>query len=261
MSGRPQKPGDELRFAAAGPAVTAVIAAIFGALALILPASAPAALRALIKYQAEVNLFILGFNLLPAFPLDGGRIARALLWRGSGDISAATDTAAGLGRGFGYLLIALGVVSWLGGAVGGLWFAVIGFFLVSAAGAERVQEQVIAALTGVTVRELMSTPVITISSELTLSDAQRYFQRYRYTAFPVIDAAGHSVGLLSIGRLEKPLDRSGTTGSSAGSPTEIRRSSSRNTRTSRPCSSGRRSRASAAQRLSMHYSGRSGSSR
>jgi CBS domain-containing protein len=97
----------------------------------------------------------------------------------------------------------LGVVSWLGGAVGGLWFAVIGFFLVSAAGAERAQEQVIAALTGVAVRELMSTPVTTISSELTLSDAQRYFQRYRYTAFPVIDAAGHAVGLLSIDRLEK----------------------------------------------------------
>jgi hypothetical protein len=78
MSGRPQSANDELRFALAGPAVTAVVAAVFGALALVLPSSAPAALRAVVRYQAEVNLLILGFNLVPAFPLDGGRVARAL---------------------------------------------------------------------------------------------------------------------------------------------------------------------------------------
>ena len=98
MSGRPTSAGDELRFALAGPAVTAVVAAIFGALALGLPGSTPAALRAVIRYQAEVNLLILGFNLVPACPFDGGRVARALLWRRSGNIGAATDAAAGLGR-------------------------------------------------------------------------------------------------------------------------------------------------------------------
>ncbi len=102
MRGRPQNPRDELSFALAGPAVTAVIAAIFGGLALALPTSAPAALRALVGYQAEINVIILGLNLVPAFPLDGGRAARALLWRRSGNIAAATNTAAGLGRAFGF---------------------------------------------------------------------------------------------------------------------------------------------------------------
>ena len=73
MSGQPQEPRDELDFGVAGPVVTAVIAAIFGALALAHPTSAPAALLAVIRYQAEVNVLILKLNLLPAFPLDGGR--------------------------------------------------------------------------------------------------------------------------------------------------------------------------------------------
>ena len=81
LRGRPQTPVDELRFAAAGPAVTAVIAAIFGAVALLLPGSTPAAIKAVVDFQSEINLFLLFFNLVPAFPLDGGRIARALLWR------------------------------------------------------------------------------------------------------------------------------------------------------------------------------------
>jgi Zn-dependent protease/predicted transcriptional regulator len=203
MSGRPKSAGDELSFALAGPAVTAVIAAIFGALALGLPASTPAALRAVVRYQAEINLIILGFNLIPAFPLDGGRVARALLWRRSGDIASATDTASGLGRGFGYLLIVFGVLLTFNGAPGGLWLAVIGVFLVAAASAERLQEQVVTTFTGVSARELMSHPVTSIPSELTWVEAQQYFARYRYTAFPVTDTTGRTVGLLSIDRLER----------------------------------------------------------
>ena len=203
MSGRPQSANDELSFALAGPAVTAVVAAVFGALALVLPPSAPAALRAVVRYQAEVNLLILGFNLIPAFPLDGGRVARALLWRRSGDITRATDTAAGLGRAFGYLLIGGGILLWLDGSPGGLWFAVIGGFLIAAAGAERVQEQVVALLTGVHVSDLMSQPAITIPAQLTLAEAQQYFARHRFTAFPITDRSGRAVGLLSIDQLEK----------------------------------------------------------
>jgi hypothetical protein len=198
MSGQPKTAGDELRFALAGPAVTAVVGGLFAALALALPHSTPAALRALVDYQWQVNLLILGFNLVPAFPLDGGRVARALLWRRNGDIAAATNTAAGLGRAFGYLLIACGVLLAFGGAPGGLWFAVIGVFLVMAAGAERLQEQVVTMFTGVTAGELMSHPAVTMPSELTLAQAQRYFARYRYTAFPITDSAGLALGMTSI---------------------------------------------------------------
>lgn len=203
MRGRPHTAGDELRFALAGPAVTAAISALFGALALTLPSSTPAAIRAVVDYQAEVNLLILGFNLVPAFPLDGGRVARAFMWLRTGDIGKATDTAAGLGRAFGYLLIGVGVLFWLNGAPGGLWFAVIGFFLVAAAKAERVQEQVLETFAGIRVRDLMSTPAVTLPGRMSLDEAQRYFREYRYTAFPVVDDTGCATGLLSITQLEQ----------------------------------------------------------
>jgi Zn-dependent protease/CBS domain-containing protein len=198
MSGRPRSAGDELRFALAGPMVTAVIALAFGALALALPSSAPSALRALVRYQAEVNLLILGFNLVPAFPLDGGRVARALLWRRTGDIGRATEIAAAIGRGFGYLLVGGGVFLWFSGVPGGLWFAVIGVFVIAAASAERMQERVVATFTGVSAGEVMSHPAITLPAALTVSDAISYFIRHRFTAFPVTDSAGRALGLLSI---------------------------------------------------------------
>ncbi len=203
MSGRPQSPDDELRFALAGPLVTAVVTCVFGLLALLVPPSAPAALRALILYQVEVNALILGFNLIPAFPLDGGRVARALLWRRSGDIVSATDRAATVGRWFGYMLIGLAVLLTLNGAVGGLWFAIIGVFVIAAAGAERIQEQVETIFSGVPASELMSRAAVSIPADMTAFEAEQYFARYRYTAFPVADGGGRVVGLLTIEQLER----------------------------------------------------------
>jgi len=202
LKGHPRGPGDELRYAVAGPAVTAVIAIIFGALALALPTSAPAALRAVVDYQLYVNLVLLFLNLVPAFPLDGGRIARAVLWQRRDDLTDATRTAASLGRACGWLMIVLGVLSFFEGAAGGVLLAMIGGFVVTAASAEQAQEQLLAALSGVVVSEVMSAPPITISADSTLGDAQRAFERHRCFALPVVDAAGRVVGLLSIEQLE-----------------------------------------------------------
>ena len=116
--------------------MTAVIAVVFGALAFALPASTPRALDALVEYQALVNALILGFNLLPAFPLDGGRVARSLLWLLTGSMRRATDIAAALGRAFGYVFVALGFLSAISGAPGGLWLAIIGLFVLAAARSE-----------------------------------------------------------------------------------------------------------------------------
>ncbi|HEX8975413.1 MAG TPA: site-2 protease family protein [Solirubrobacteraceae bacterium] len=203
MRGQPRAPGDELAFALAGPAVTAVVAAVFGMVWLLLPSSAPSWLHALIVYETEVNGLILAFNLIPAFPLDGGRIARALLWRRGGDISRATESAAGLGRVFGYLMVTLGLVITFEGAFGGLWIALIGMFLVAAANAERLQQEVLTEFTGVLAGDLMSHPAVSISEDATLVDAQEQFARYRYTAFPVIDRDGRAIGVLSIKQLER----------------------------------------------------------
>jgi len=203
MHGDAHDPGAELRYALAGPAVTAVIAACFGAIDLLLPSSTPEILSALIGYQLLINCMILGFNLLPAFPLDGGRVLRALLWRRSGDMGSATETAANVGRGFGYLLIGLGALEFASGFAQGIWLAVIGFFLVGAAGAQSMSAQVRTVFSGVDAKSLMSSPVVTIPAEISLERAVRdYFVPYRYTAFPAVDAQGRQVGLLTLTQLQ-----------------------------------------------------------
>ncbi|MFI5004273.1 MAG: site-2 protease family protein [Solirubrobacterales bacterium] len=211
MRGEAHDPEDELRYAIAGPAVTAVIAACFGLLALLLPASTPDAVVALVGYQALVNGLILVFNLLPAFPLDGGRVLRSLLWRRSGDMQGATATAAGVGRSFGYVMIGLGAFALLSGAPEGLWLALVGFFIVTASGQQAMGAQVQAAFSGVRARELMSTPVVAIPAETSVADAaSEWFQPYRYTAFPVVDERGAGIGLVSLALVQRlsPAQRS-----------------------------------------------------
>jgi Zn-dependent protease/predicted transcriptional regulator len=216
MRGEAHNPGDELRYALAGPAVTAVIGACFGAAALLLPSSAPAVLRALVEYQALVNGLILVFNLLPAFPLDGGRVLRSLLWRRSGDVRRSTETAASVGRGFGYVMIFLGMLEFLGGAPQGLWLALIGFFVTIAAGAQAAGAQVQAVFSGVHVSELMSTPVVSIPERASAAQAgAEWFLPHRYTSFPVVDEQGRAIGLVSVTQIER-LTRSGRAQRSVG---------------------------------------------
>jgi Zn-dependent protease len=212
MKGYPKTAGDELRFALAGPAVTLAIALAFGALAVALPASAPDALRALVSYQLFINAAILVFNLLPAFPLDGGRVARALIWRWRGDLNGATRTAATIGRGFGFAMIGLGVLGAASGAVGGIWLAVIGFFVIVAAKAEEGGLLIRTAFAGREAGRFMSFPAIAVPAEISVADAiEEYFVQYRYTAFPVIDR-GRPVGLIDVEHVEHmPHDRRATT--------------------------------------------------
>jgi CBS domain-containing protein len=202
MSGRPKTAGDELRFALAGPAVTAVIAGIFGTLALALPPSAPAALRAVVGYQVEINLP----SALTSFPRSrstaAGSPARCCGAAASTSTRPLPPPLVSDG-GSDYFLIAFGVLLTVTGAPGGLWLALIGVFLVVAANAERLQEQVITTLTGVHAEALMSQPAISMPSEATLEQAHQYFARYRHTAFPITAADGRAVGILSIGQLER----------------------------------------------------------
>ena len=203
MGGEAHDPGDELRYALAGPAVTAVIAVCFGAIAVLLPNSTPAVVRVMVEYQALINGLILVFNLLPAFPLDGGRVLRSLLWRHSGEIGRSTQTAASVGRGFGYVMIALGGLDLLSGAPEGLWLALIGFFIVMAAGQQAMGAQAQAALSGVHASELMSTPVVSIPERTSVAQASAdWFVPYRYTSFPVVDEHGRAIGLVSLTQIE-----------------------------------------------------------
>jgi Zn-dependent protease/CBS domain-containing protein len=205
MKGQPRRPPDELAYAAAGPAVTLVIGAMFAAAALALPDSAPSALKALIDYEAEVNAMIFVLNALPAFPLDGGRVARALLWWRRGDMASATRTAAGVGRGFGYAMVALGILLVFEErlALEGLWLVLIGMFIAAAGTAEQRQEEVVEAFTGVRAAELMSHPAFSVDVDMSALEARREFASYRYSAFPVIDRSGRAIGVLTVGAVER----------------------------------------------------------
>ena len=199
LHGEPREPGDELRFALAGPAVTAVLLAVAGVLRLALGGIVPAWARALLDYQVQVSALILAFNLLPAFPLDGGRVARSLLWMRSGDREAATARASAIGRLFGMAMVAFGLFAFLGGTPAGLWFALIGGFLIMAATAEARQTEIQHAFAGSTVADLMSAPAVTLPADLTLDEAvQRGFAHHLYTAFGIVDDRDRAIGILTI---------------------------------------------------------------
>jgi Zn-dependent protease len=203
MKGYPKAAGDELRFALAGPAVTLAIAMLFGAISLALPSSAPAGLRAVIEYQAFINAAILVFNLLPAFPLDGGRVARALIWGRIGDLSRATAVAASIGRGFGWGMIGLGLLSTAAGALGGIWMAIIGFFVVAAAKAEEGGLRVRTAFAGRQAGRFMSFPAVTVPAATSVEDAiEDFFVKHRYSAFPVLDGE-RLIGLLDFAAVQR----------------------------------------------------------
>jgi Zn-dependent protease len=129
-------PGAEFRTAAAGPLVSLVIGALSIGLAQLV--RSPVEVQGVAAWLGYMNVILFAFNILPALPLDGGRVFHALLWRVSGDRARATRVAAGVGRAFGYLLVAGGIAlifsakdTW-----GGVWLALIGWFLVQAATAE-----------------------------------------------------------------------------------------------------------------------------
>jgi Zn-dependent protease/CBS domain-containing protein len=188
MKGYPRAAGDELRFALAGPAVTLAIAAVFALAAVALRSSGLPALRAVVEYQWLINTAILVFNLLPAFPLDGGRVARALIWGRIDDLNRATEIAASIGRGFGFAMIGLGLLAAVAGGVGGLWLALIGFFVIVAAKAEQGGMRIRTAFAGREAGRFMSFPAVTVPAAASVEEAvEGYFVRHRYSAFPVLD--------------------------------------------------------------------------
>lgn len=198
MKGMAHKPEEELHFALAGPGVTVVIATVFWLAIAVLPESTPDALLALLAYQAFINSAILVFNLMPAFPLDGGRVLRATLWRREGSLERATVRAARVGRGFGYGMIALGVFGTFAGAPGLLWLGLIGIFLIVAGKAEESGVEVKSTFAGLGLRRVMAVPAATLDANTPVDEALREsFATLGYHAFPVLEE-GEPIGLLTI---------------------------------------------------------------
>lgn len=198
MKGSAHRPEEEFRFAIAGPAVTVAIAAAFWLAVAVLPSSTPDAIFALLAYQALINTAILVFNLMPAFPLDGGRVLRATLWRRMGSMERATVRAARVGRGFGYGMIGLGFLGAFSGAPGLLWLGLIGLFIILAGQAEESSVQLKSVFRGLGLRRVMAVPAVTLDAEQSVGEAMRdSFATLGYHAFPVLER-GRPVGLLSI---------------------------------------------------------------
>jgi Zn-dependent protease len=153
---------------------------------------------AMFAWLAAINLFVLVFNLLPAFPMDGGRVARAVAWWRTGDRTAATRFAAGLGRIFGYLFIGGGLLMiGTGNVFGGVWLALIGMVINGAAKAATMQTAISGRIEGLRVYDVMDREPVAIPSELNVEQAlDQYFLRYRWAWFPVVDAAHRFLGLV-----------------------------------------------------------------
>ncbi len=212
MKGTAHAAGEELRFALAGPGVTVVIALLFWVAVLALPSSTPDAVTALLAYQALINTVILVFNMLPAFPLDGGRVLRSMLWQRTGNFERATAQAARVGRGFGYGMVGIGVLGVFAGAPGLLWLGLIGFFLIMAGKAEETSVAMQSTFKGLGLRRVMAVPAATLDANTLVSDALRdSFARLGYHAFPVVEGRV-PVGLLDIDQVEAlPASKRATT--------------------------------------------------
>jgi Zn-dependent protease len=223
-------PATEFKIAIAGPIVTLAIVLISGAVgvgiaggddfrdAMMVEGGAQiSGALAVIAWLTSINLLVLVFNLIPAYPLDGGRVARAVAWRVTGDRNSATRFAATLGQIFAWILIALGVFLLIDGdPLSGIWLGVLGFVLYQSARAAQVQSEVASRISGVTVRDVMDRDPVAIPEQLSVSDAlDDYFLRYRWPWFPVVDAAQHFQGLLKRGTADavpEPRRESATVG-------------------------------------------------
>ena len=199
--------GAEFRVAIAGPLVSLVLGVLFVGLAV--GAGLPNALDGVAAWLGYTNLILLAFNLLPALPLDGGRVLRAALWYARGDLGWATRLASAVGRGFGFLFIALGLGMLIfQGSISGAWLAFIGWFLLQAATAEARYIATEQALEGVRVRDLMTQKPVTVSADMSLGQfMDEVASSRRYTTYPVLDD-GRPIGLLTFGAVaQEPRDR------------------------------------------------------
>lgn len=211
MNRESDSPATEFKVAVAGPLVTLAIVVVLTAIgiaaagweefrkaALVESDAGTSGVLSMVAWLAMINFLVLIFNLLPAFPMDGGRIVRAIAWRRTGNRASATRFAAKLGRGFAWLFIGGGVLLVFDGYVfSGVWLALIGFVINGSARAATAQTAITSGISKLTVSDVMDREPVAISDQLSVEQAlDEYFLRYRWPWFPVIDAAHRFLGLI-----------------------------------------------------------------
>ncbi|MFC1873733.1 site-2 protease family protein [Chloroflexota bacterium] len=191
-------PGIEFTMAVVGPLTSLILAGIFWLLShLISNQLSPAA--AILNYLALINAVLCVFNLLPGFPLDGGRVLRSILWRTTGSLTRATNIAATVGRLFGWAFIAFGIYQlFQGNFLGGLWIAFIGWFLGSAADASRRETTLRDQLSGARVKDMMYTDIETITPETSVEEVVWDIFRQRHRRAVPVCQDGRPAGIVTI---------------------------------------------------------------
>jgi Zn-dependent protease/CBS domain-containing protein len=201
-------PTADLRIAGVGPLVSVVLGLLFsGAAALAALVGVGGITLGVLGWLGLINLVLAAFNLIPAAPLDGGRILRSVLWRTRGDRTEAAIIASKAGRVFGFVVIGIGLAQLIfGPGFGGLWLVLIGWFITSAAGAEEQQARLQSSLGGLRVEQLMTPDPVTVTGDMTVASLlSDYVLANRFSAFPVVDEAGGPTGLVTLTRI-KQLD-------------------------------------------------------
>jgi Zn-dependent protease len=202
MTSEPESPGEEFRIAIAGPLASFALALFFWVAGQLLPATTPDLLLGVTTYLAWVNLALGTFNLLPGFPLDGGRMLRAVLWWRTGSVRRASRVATQAGKGLGLGLALLGGIQIFSGAlVGGIWLVLIGLFARGLAETS-YQSLILRELLGqVSVADVMVREPVTVPADLTLDRLiDDYILGRGFRGFPVVEGE-RTVGLISVDRL------------------------------------------------------------
>jgi len=211
LTGEVRNANDEILIAGAGPLTSLALALFFWLIYKSLAVVSAASLwTAVFRYLGFINLALAVFNLLPGFPLDGGRLFRAMLWKRSGDMDQATARAVEWGTALAWGMMALGGLEIFSGAlIGGIWLIFIGLFLRSAA-ISGYQGTIIGhLLQRIRVGDIMTRDPVTVSPDTPVVDAvERYFLKYGYGGFPVV-ADGRAIGALSLSQVRNcsPEDR------------------------------------------------------
>ena len=204
LSSEPQDPKVEWKMAVVGPLCSFFLALVFGLLYTFIKTGSHTPLTALLYYLAYVNLVLGGFNLVPGFPLDGGRVLRALLWLKTNNLQKATRISSAIGTGIAYGLMLIGFANILRGEfIGGMWLIFIGFFLRQAAEMSYQQLLFKKALTGYKVKEIMIRNPIAVSAETTLERlVEDYIWNHRFSSFPILEG-GRVKGIISLQQVKK----------------------------------------------------------
>jgi Zn-dependent protease len=222
MDRESDRPATEFEVAIAGPAVTFAIAVVLGLVGVAVTGladfghtlrlafelhtdSTVSGFASMLALLVSINAYLFVFNLLPAFPMDGGRIARAIIWWRTGDRNRATRYAANLGRVFAYIFIGAGFLLLATGDVfGGIWLALIGMVVNGAARGAAMQTSLTSKISDVRVADVMDREPVAIPGEISIEKAlDEYFLRYRWPWFPVVDAAHGFLGLLERDRADE----------------------------------------------------------